>query len=83
MILMQQQMNAFIQENNYGIANPKNNIIIPPMATQSTHGGSKKSRKDPEGESSTSIPTLDGSKIAQKVEEVIQKARTSPRNEEK
>ena len=46
-------------------------MAIPPVVTQDMPGGSKEGNKDHEEESSTSIPALDDSKIAQKVKEVI------------
>ena len=74
MELMQQQLNTLIQDNN-----PKNKEAT---ATQNESGGNKETRKDKEGESSTSIPSLEDAQITQKVEQVIQKAKTGLRKED-
>ena len=64
-------MNTLIQDNNLEINYPKNNEVA---ATQSESGKNEETRRDKEGESSTSIPSLEDAQIAQKVEQVIQKS---------
>ena len=72
-------MNTLIQDNSPKINNPRN---IEATTTQSEPGKNKETRRDKEGESNTSIPSLEDAQIAQKVEQVIQKARTGPRKED-
>ena len=75
MALIQQQLDALNQDDNarnYEAA-----------ATPRGSGGHKEVRKDKEGESSsTNIPTLQDAQLTQKVEKVIQKAKTGPRKED-
>ena len=58
-------------------------MIIPLIVTQSAPIRVQETQKDSEGESDISLPSLEDSQIAQKVEQVIQKARTRPRKEDK
>ena len=74
MELMQQQFNTLIQDNN-----PRNKEAT---TTQNEYGGNKETRRDKEGESSASIPSLEDAQITQKVEQVIQKAKTRPKKED-
>ena len=67
-------MNILIQDKN-----PRNNETT---VTQGKSRGNKETRRDKERESSTSIPSLEDTHITQKVEQVIQKARTGPRKED-
>ena len=67
-------MNALIQDNN---SRSKEAV-----ATPGGSGENRETRKDKKGESSTNIPSLEDAKIAQKVEQVIQKAKTGPKNED-
>ena len=74
MELMQQQLNALIQDNN-----PKSKEAT---TTQNESGRNKETRKDKEGESITNIASLEDAQITQKVEQVIQKAKTGLRKED-
>ena len=79
--LIQQQPNALVQNNSPERVDPENNMAIPPVATQGMSDRNKEGNKDHDGESSTIIPVLDDSNLAQKVEKVIQKAHNGPRKE--
>ena len=79
MELMQQQLNPLIQDNTPKINNPRNNEAT---ATQSEPGKNKETQRDKERESSTIIPSLEDTRIVQKVEQVIQKTRIGPRKED-
>ena len=67
-------MNTLIQDNN-----PRNKEA---MIIHNESGGNKETRKDKKRESSTSVPSLEDVQIAQKVEQVIQKAKTGPKKED-
>ena len=68
---MQQQLNVLIQDNNPINSRPENNMIIPPIVTQNAPERDQEAQKDIEGEFGISLPSLDDSQIAQKVEQVI------------
>ena len=68
---MQQQLNVLIQDNNPINSRPENNMIIPPIVTQNAPERDQEAQKDIEGEFNISLPSLDDSQIAQKVEQVI------------
>ena len=75
MALMQQQLNALIQDDN---SRSKEAATTP-----RGFGRNKKIWKDKEEESSsTNIPVLEDAQLIQKVEQVIQKAKTGPRKED-
>ena len=82
MALMQQQLDALNQDKN--VRNQKTTTAPSRSSTRRSEGsgGCRKVRKDNERESSnTNIPALEDAQLIQKVEQVIQKAKTEPRKE--
>ena len=68
---MEQQLKIIIQDNNPENIRLENNMIIPPIVTQNAPERDQEAQKDIEGEFGISLPSLDDSQIAQKVEQVI------------